>query len=239
MFDALYQRRVFAATQRDIVVDFRIGDTMMGGETTISGPVTIEAYARGYGELARIEVVRNGLVVHSVAGEPTLAPGWIAVPLRVEWGLGTETTDWSGSLSVDGGEVVQTPYWSPEITDVAPDRVSWIAITRTFVEPYGSQRGGVELTVAGPPDAVLTVKTRGGELTTTLRTADGATVDAPVTGTGRLRVQPAVGGLLPLGGNERRIRWTDTSQDPGWYYLRVYQTDGEMAWSSPIWVDRV
>jgi hypothetical protein len=238
VFDALYHRRVFAATQRDIVVDVRVAGTFMGGETRIAGPVEIDAYARGYGELARIEVVRDGNVVHTVAPDLDLAPGRIAVPVRVEWGLCTETTDWSGTLTIDGGEVLQTPYWGPEITDAAPDGVSWTAVTRTFGEPYGSQRGGVELTVVGPPEATITVKTRNGELATTLGEVDGATVEGRVAGTGRLRLQPGVGGLLPLGSSEHRMHWTDTSGEPGWYYLRVYQTDGEMAWSSPVWVDR-
>jgi hypothetical protein len=238
VFDALYNRRVFAATQRDIVVDFRLGGAFMGGEATVTGPVEIEAYARGYGELARIEVVRNGELVHSVSPDLELPTGWIAVPLRVEWGLGSETTDWSGSLVVEGGEVLQTPYWSPEITDAGRDGVSWAAVTKTFGEPYGSQRGGVELTLVGPPDARFTVKTRNGELATTLGAALGTVVEAPVVGSGRLRVQPSVGGLVPLGGSEHRLRWTDPDSQPGWYYLRVYQTDGEMAWSSPIWVDQ-
>lgn len=239
IFDALSHRRVFAATQRDIVVDFRLGDAFMGGETTVTGPVEIEAFARGYGDLARIDVVRNGQVVHSVAPDLQLPGGWIAVPLRVEWGLGSENTDWSGSLTIDGGEVLQTPYWSPEITDAARDGVSWVAVTKTFGEPYGSQRGGVELTLVGPPDARFIVKTRNGELTSTLGAAAGTVVESTVAGTGRLRVQPAVGGLTPLGGSERRIRWSDPIGEAGWYYLRVYQTDGEMAWSSPIWVDRL
>ena len=32
------------------------------------------------------------------------------------------------------------------------------------------------------------------------------------------------------------LSWQDPSGDPGWYVLRVTQTDGAKAWSSPIWV---
>ncbi len=36
-----------------------------------------------------------------------------------------------------------------------------------------------------------------------------------------------------------RMRFEDTDEldGPAWYYARVTQTDGAMAWSSPIWVD--
>jgi hypothetical protein len=241
VFDALYQRRVFAATQRDIVVDFRVNGVFMGGETTASGPVEIEALARGYGDLALLEVLRNGEVVHRVTPELALPSSWRAVGVRVEWGLAAERTSWSGTLTVDGGEVLRTPYWSPEITDVGTSHVSWSASTRTFGEPYGSQRGGVELTLLGPPDAVVTVKTANGSLTSTIREIERGVVQGTVDRQGRLLVQPGVGGLVPLGGSEHehRLRWTDHSGEPGWYHLRVYQTDGEMAWSSPVWVDPV
>ncbi|WP_127931529.1 DUF3604 domain-containing protein [Nonomuraea polychroma] len=241
VFDALYQRRVFAATQRGIVVDARIGDVFMGGEAERGAPVDLDVYARGYGDLARIEVVRNGEVVHTVLPDLGLPPHSIAVPVRVEWGMSPVPTDWSGSVSILGGEVLRTPYWSPEITEVDRQRVCWVNTTKSFGEPYGAQRGGVEFTLIGPPAATVVVKTSQGEVTTTLGALDGNVVEVPVKGPGRLRLQPGVGGLTALGGRERRVRWTDVTHQhlpgaPDWYYVRVYQTDGEMAWSSPIWI---
>jgi hypothetical protein len=88
----------------------------------------------------------------------------------------------------------------------------------------------------GPAAATVIVKTLQGEATTTLGALESGLVDVPVRGPGRLRLQPGVGGLTGLGGRERRVRWTDVSGAPAWYYVRVYQTDGEMAWSSPIWI---
>ena len=29
----------------------------------------------------------------------------------------------------------------------------------------------------------------------------------------------------------------DDGREPNWYYVRVVQSNGQMAWSSPIWVD--
>ncbi|MBS3762812.1 MAG: CehA/McbA family metallohydrolase [Planctomycetes bacterium] len=40
------------------------------------------------------------------------------------------------------------------------------------------------------------------------------------------------------GGLDREIRWVDgEAQGRHWYYVRVEQVDGEIAWSSPVWVD--
>jgi hypothetical protein len=58
---------------------------------------------------------------------------------------------------------------------------------------------------------------------------------------GRSKVLHAEGGVdKPLGANEHRIRWTDpdwgAQTAEQWYYVRVIQSDDEMAWSSPVWV---
>lgn len=243
VFAALRERRTVAATTRGIVVDLRIGETFMGGELREAGPLELEAFVHGYRDLARIDVVRDGEVVHSIQPELGLPAGWIAVPMRVEFGLSRTPRDWSGVLSVDGGEVLQTPWWSPEIREVHRSSVRWNARTHGFGGGgiYGPTRGGVELTVLGPPNARVSVKTVSGTVTATLETlrrgpvdADGP--DAPIEGV--LRIQPGTGGLISLGAASHRFSWlADPVSGSTWFYLRVFQVDGEMAWSSPIWVD--
>ena len=58
---------------------------------------------------------------------------------------------------------------------------------------------------------------------------------------GRSKVLHSEGSLeAPLVAGERRIRWTDpdwaAQTAEQWYYVRIIQTDDEMAWSSPVWV---
>jgi len=75
------------------------------------------------------------------------------------------------------------------------------------------------------------------------RAADGERVfDIEVVGTAPLKRvtlikngQPCV--ILPGEGQVLRTRVSDTSaaDAPAFYYLRVEQEDGEMAWSSPLW----
>ncbi len=237
VFEALQSRRVFAATQRDIVVDVRIGDTFMGGEIVLQGPVELTASVHGYGELARIDVVRNGVVVHSELPDLDLPDGWLSVPLRVEWGRSDVTTDWGGLLSLEGGAVVQTPYWSTDITAVDAASVSWSSTTKSFGHPYGSQRGGIEVTLIGPPDAKVDVAVGHGALRAELGELSRTVVEVPLSGPGQLRLQPGAGGLSGMGTSEHAFSWTDPVGQPAFYYVRVHQTDGEMAWSSPIWVD--
>lgn len=74
-------------------------------------------------DLARIDIVKNGEVAHVKAPATDLPPGWNALPIRLEWS--SETTVWDGVLRVSGGEIVQTAYWSPEITMASASEVAW------------------------------------------------------------------------------------------------------------------
>ncbi len=60
---------------------------------------------------------------------------------------------------------------------------------------------------------------------------------------GRSKILHTEGSIeKPLNTKEHRLTWTDPewSQLKGeqWYYVRVIQTDDEMAWSSPMWVTK-
>jgi hypothetical protein len=55
-------------------------------------------------------------------------------------------------------------------------------------------------------------------------------------GPGELALQPAIGALLGLGMREVDLEFTDETPAAAFYYARVFQVDGELAWSSPIWV---
>ena len=60
--------------------------------------------------------------------------------------------------------------------------------------------------------------------------------DGGRAGPGELALQPAVGALLGLGVREVDVDFRDETSAPAFYYARVFQVDGELAWSSPIWV---
>ncbi|MET1004853.1 MAG: DUF3604 domain-containing protein, partial [Propionibacteriaceae bacterium] len=241
VFEALHSRRTFAATTRDVVVDVSLTDAtgalaFMGEDLVTEGPRTLRVHAQGYTDVARVEVVRNGEVVHVAAPALDLAADWVAVPLRLEWGESPLTTTWDGRLELDGGQIVQTPFWSPAITSVTPTTLAWANTTKSFGELYGAQRGDIELTVIGPPGAVLSVRLADRAIDVTLADLLAQPVHEVPGSLGVLRLQPGVGGLTSLGSRSVDLDFTDLFSDRAFYYVRVYLVDGEMAWSSPIWV---
>lgn len=237
VFEALQDRRVFGATTRDVIVDVRVAGAFMGSEIERDGPLEIEVFARGFRELARIELVRNGTTIQSLAPDLGLPDGWLEMPLRVEFGQSDVTTDWSGRIRIEGGEIVRTPFWGPEVVAAGRDEVRWIAATKSFGEPYGSQRGGIEMTLVGPPEATVALTADQGNVAVTLGKLQTEMIEVPGTRGGRLRLARGTGGLTSLGATEQRLTWIDEPDGPAFYYVRVLQIDGEMAWSSPVWVN--
>lgn len=243
VFEALWARRTCAASTRDVFVELRLGPHLMGSEVNWSGPRPLRVRATGYAELARVDIVRDGELLHVVRGEPEPAAGELRVDVRVEWGKAAKTTCWDGQLQVRGGRVLLPEFVGPEVVAMDAESVRWAHTTHSFGEPYGAQRGGVEISVCGPAGAELEVACADrllriglGELAA--RLAGGGSVPDPAPERpGELVLQPAVGALLGLGVRELDLTVTDEQGDASsFYYARVFQVDGELAWSSPIWV---
>lgn len=237
IFEALRARRTIGATTRDIALDFRLNGAFMGSEVPVPAGAALSCRVQAYGEIARIDIVRDGEVVHRVEPPLELPPGWLFLPVRVEWATGeVPRTDWSGHLEMEGGELLQTRYWSPEIVDVRAGGASWVAETRNFHSQYGAQRGGVELTLMGPPAATVRVSTAElGGSTTLAELSSAGRVEMGRNEHGSLCVMRGTGGLRSTGSSELTTRFEDEPSPGSWYYARVTLEDGEMAWSSPIW----
>ncbi len=251
VFSALHERRTFAATTRGVTLDVRIvgsdsGEAFMGEEAVIVGARTVQITAGGYADLARIEIVRDGRVVH-VLSPQVAGVGEIEVGLRVEWGEAEGSTVWDGSLRVSSpaARVLATAFWGSAVVAVDESSVRWDATTHSFGDPYGAQRGEVEMTLVGSPEAEVVVQMGDRSLRGTLAEISEAFdvdgwlgIPAEVGALGRAGLQPSVGGLTSLGERTMSIEWTDPTpsiEAESFYYVRSYLVDGEMAWSSPIW----
>ncbi len=65
-FEALTDRRCYGSTTYGLVVDFRMGDYMMGEEITSSKSLELTVFAKGTVPLRSIEIISQGKIVHSV-----------------------------------------------------------------------------------------------------------------------------------------------------------------------------
>jgi len=97
----------------------------------------------------------------------------------------------------------------------------------------------IVLELEGDPDAVLTLQlTKPVEQTVRARLSELAQ-DNVVTFTGTFTSESyLVHRLVGPGEYSAKVRWHDRRKEApaDWYYVRVTQHNGQMAWSSPIWV---
>jgi hypothetical protein len=77
------------------------------------------------------------------------------------------------------------------------------------------------------------------------KTTEAPAIQMSVAGTGTIESidilkDSAVVDTLRPGKPEYKGNWTDSKPTPGvhYYYLRVQQKDGELAWSSPMWIEQ-
>ena len=114
LWRAFKQRHVYGVTGDRIQLDFRIGDAMMGDVAEAGGPREIRVSAVGSDAIDRIEVLRDGRVIHTYCHQGTWdAPGpgqRSRFKLRIEVGWGPYPQEivcppkqWQGALALPSG----------------------------------------------------------------------------------------------------------------------------------------
>jgi hypothetical protein len=68
VFEAIRARRVFASTGARMLMNFRVNNTFMGGESRASGPPRVKVDLTGDADIDRIEIVRDHRIVHAANG---------------------------------------------------------------------------------------------------------------------------------------------------------------------------
>jgi Protein of unknown function (DUF3604) len=244
---ALTDRRCFGATRRGIVPHLRVGAAWPGQSTSLDEALAgggLRFAGSGIGTLSTVQLLRDGEVIAD-ARPQTTPDGDLVAAMDVRM-LSREggQRDWSGTLRAgDGARVEQASHWAPEVTQVSPSVVTWAV---ELPARYGGRflaPGVVNLgvTVSGRPDATIEVTAGGRSVRATLAELAAQTGGRCLTDAAareELAVRSGVGGYGSLGATE----WEGTAEPDllrsgSWYTTRVIQSDGEMAWSSPIWVD--
>jgi hypothetical protein len=100
-------------------------------------------------------------------------------------------------------------------------------------------------TYAATDNIVLDVRSGPYLMGDELKTAEAPSLQITVLGTGKLAKidvlrDSEVVATLQSGGRDYHGTWTDPAPQGGrhYYYVRVVQQDGELAWASPLWISR-
>jgi len=142
LWEAFQKRRVYGTTGDRIRLDFRVNDAPMGECISASGPRRIHVRVEGMDAIDRVEVLRDGRVIHTHghqgAWRPPAGGERARFKFRVEagWGMyrhegGPQPTRvWRGRLTLpDGARVLGvTPCWVSDdqtMPDVAGSDVTF------------------------------------------------------------------------------------------------------------------
>lgn len=232
LWEAFDERRVYGTTGARIFLDVSLGDVGMGGETRARGTPELDVTVNGTAPVREIDLFRGSDLVDTstlAGGDDVVALTWTGARSKNRH----KVEDWSGSLNLTAGRI-------ESVEEVGFDHPSQGVqrTTDTTVRWDGATAGnyqGIRLSLDAPDTAELRVGTEPVSATVTLDDLDGGRVfDAgPVdswleierTGTSSTYDinTTLVDDTAPMGRHA--------------YYVRVRQTDGEMAWSSPIFTD--
>ena len=232
LWEAFTERRVYATTGARIVLKVACGDGSMGGETSVVGSPEIDVTVNGTVPLREIDLFRGSeRVAHEsfVDGDDLVELTWTGARSKNRH----KVEDWSGAANLSAGRIVS-------VEEVGFDHPSQGVehLTDTTVRWDGSTAGnyqGLRLSLDAPETANLRIGTEPVSANVSIADLDEPQVfDAGPVGR-RLTVEQ-------VGTSDTRDVQTvfhdETAPDGRQpYYVRVRQTDGEMAWSSPLFVD--
>ncbi len=261
IFDALRHRRTYAVTGDRIGLDFYLNGAIMGSELPYSRRRLIHARVRGWDQIDRVELVKNGKVVHRdfPVDRPAGPQSWSRpVIVRFEYGWGpwtalgwNRTADWDFTIRADGGRILEAQpcFTSGPLDETRRDRIVSRDERSVRVESYTALKQRIDdfsqkavvMRLQGGPDTRLTVScTRPTRCSLTQSLAQ-LTESNETLFTGDFPFESAMLQRVVFNENWETAFAVEDEGDgrrTDWYYLRVIQSNGQMAWSSPVWVEK-
>lgn len=256
--EALKARRAYGTTGARILIQMEGDGHLMGEEYRTTLLPEISASIVGTAPLETVELFRGRSRIYAHAVNLPRATDWV----RILWeGAGRETSYsgvvWDGRLEVIEGKVAlvgKVRFDSPRsrVFDLSANGLRWHSITCGY-------RSGIVLEILTGADAEFRVAVRlslisravhgrsrmsyapAEKLSFSFKIGDLTSGPREVTiGSLSRKITASLAPELE-GSREASFSFTDPSPRPGInpYWLRVTQIDGEMAWTSPVFVDFV
>lgn len=259
VMEAIRARRTYGVTADRIELDFRLNGHWMGETIPAARARKIHVKVKGKDVIDRVEVLRNNQVIHRdhPIDRVVRASGWDKPVLcRIEFGWGpwgdlnmARTCDWRFKVALTDGKMLSaTPcFQAGPFDEQRRNRIESVDERGCEVVSYTSRLQAYEeratnaiiLEIQGSPETKLEVSpTQPAQMSFTkslgqLAQSSDAEFTGPFTSESILLHRPV------FAENYRtEFDFTDEreSKSTDWYYVRVVQANGSIAWSSPIWL---
>ena len=241
IFRALKSRRCYGTTGARIDLDFAIGNHLTGAVVEDAGQTAqLAVQVKGTAPLEAIEIYERKKVIHtwrppefgSLLSSPRVRVSWKGSRIR---GRGRRV-NWDGTISLAGG----APAIRAAVAhfDTPIDRITSVSENAVgFISQTTGDTDWIDLTLSAPPTVgQLTFTWKGGSRAVAL----GSLADREVFDLGgldmQLKVERYPSELSRTSGELSLELPTPRELTP--YFAKVIQSDGQMAWSSPIYIKR-
>jgi hypothetical protein len=262
IWQALLDRRVYAVTGDKVDARLSVNDAWMGSVIRASGRNHVKVSVSGRDKLDRVEVLRNDRVIRRLFPKSSQSVSGPRYRLRLTWGWGRkdEPVRWEATLKLSEGTItdVETCFSGQSIvaprgvgghTDAADDEdlphqvieqeeqsLTWRSVTTGNRSTRHPTTQGISLGLDVPPSAKLKLEVNGNRIEYALHEVLQHGRSHYLRGW--LSEAIRIGPLTPWQDCGIDIEFDDgPTEDSEYYRLRVAQTNGQWAWSSPIWVE--
>jgi len=238
LWEAFWSRRCYATTGERMILWVEVDGHMMGEEFEADAPPKISVRVLGTAPLHEVEVKRG---IETIYRHPFAKPkGERDRLIKVEWsGVRVRSrpkrVDWEGGLYLDRGRIVSYSEFAFDdprqgVRRISNQRLEWSSTT-------GGDPDGVLLKLDAPDDAEVTFHSK--PVTYSFKPKDITYMPMIVDAGGvnqRVKISEISEGELP---RSLEFSYVDNKPKQGVnpYWVRVVQSDGSMAWSSPVYVD--
>jgi hypothetical protein len=254
VLEAIRARRTYALTGDRIEVDFRVNGAPMGSTIDAGGKVEMSFDVRARDELDVVEIVQDGRIVHRAFPSNEASSGK-PVQARLEWGWGPwgalaleRICDWAMEVRLSEGRLAR---FFPCLQSMPFDEQRRHRFERRgerglAIRSYTSRKNAyrenpnqsVVLELEAPPAATI-------ELTLSEPVAQQSTTALAdlASGSHNLRTGPFPKEsyqwhrLVPLAASSASGKVDLPVQGRSYAYLRARQTNGHLAWASPIFMN--
>eukprot|EP00913_Durusdinium_trenchii_P013402 g12583.t1 len=259
LFDAIRKRRTFAATGDRIQLEVALNGHPMGAELPFCDEREIAVRVTGQDAIAQIELIRNGRTIERYFPEDTAPPsaplpGRVKCRLQYGWGPWADLSldrvcDWEMRVRISDGTFLRALpcFQTAPFDEDRRDRLKFVSEHEVHIHSATTRQGSygedptksVVFEIEGRPDSVLTVELDSPGTQTASAALAELVDDNLIEFTGVFTSESFIlNRLISPSEYSADIRWSDRraqGDTADWYYVRVTQHNGQMAWSSPIW----
>lgn len=233
LWTAFRERRCYGTTGARILLDVEVDGHGIGEAVTVGGPPRIDVAVSGTAPIYRIDLFRGSERIDRQRfdeGAKFVEFVWSGARSKTR----SKVQDWSGGLGIDRGAIETVePFGFDHPDDGIEER------TTTSVKWSGSTAGnyqGVRLRVAGPPETTISFNTEPVSTTAQLGEIENRCLALDAGVEQKLSIRRV--GDCTVSDVETTFEDGERHGDEvSPYYVRVTQIDGEMAWSSPVFVE--